>query len=65
MIVKKMRLFRGIDPEVMEGIANIYFEEKYTKDIVLSEKGEESESLYILEQGVFNLVIKNGRQPNL
>jgi CRP-like cAMP-binding protein len=65
MTLKKMRLFRGIDPEEMEGVANIYFEEKYTKDIVLSEKGEESESLYILEQGVFNLVIKKRRQPNL
>lgn len=39
MIVKKIDLFSGIDHELMEGIANIYFEEKYTKDIVLSEKG--------------------------
>ncbi len=60
MIVKEIDLFRGIDPEVMEEIANICSEEKYTKDTVLFEKGEEAESLYILEQGTLNLVIKNG-----
>ena len=60
MIVKEIDLFRGIDPEVMEEIANICSEEKYTKDTVLFENGEEAESLYILEQGALNLVIKNG-----
>lgn len=60
MIVKEIDLFRGIDPEVMEEIANICSEEKYTKDTVLFEKGEEAESLYILEQGALNLVIKDG-----
>ena len=60
MIVKEIDLFRGIDPEVMEEIVNICSEEKYTKDTVLFEKGEEAESLYILEQGALNLVIKNG-----
>ncbi len=60
MIVKEIDLFRGIDPEVMEEIANICSEEEYTKDTVLFEKGEEAESLYILEQGALNLVIKNG-----
>jgi len=60
MIVKEIDLFKGIDPEVMEEIANICSEEEYTKDTVLFEKGEEAESLYILEQGALNLVIKNG-----
>jgi CRP-like cAMP-binding protein len=60
MIVKEIDLFKGIDPEVMEEIANICSEEEYTKDTVLFEKGEEAASLYILEQGALNLVIKNG-----
>lgn len=60
MIVNEIDLFKGIDPEVMEKIANISSEEEYTKDTVLFEKGEEAESLYILEQGALNLVIKNG-----
>ena len=60
MIVKEIDLFRGIDREIMEEIANICSEEKYTKDTVLFEKGEEAKSLYILEQGALNLVIKNG-----
>ena len=60
MIVNEIDLFKGIDPEVMEEIANICSEEEYTKDTVLFEKGEEAESLYILEQGTLNLVIKNG-----
>ena len=51
MIVNEIDLFKGIDPEVMEKIANISSEEEYTKDTVLFEKGEEAESLYILEQG--------------
>lgn len=58
MIVNEIDLFKGIDPEVMEKIANISSEEEYTKDTVLFEKGEEAESLYILEQGALNLVIK-------
>ena len=60
MIVNEIDLFRGIDPEVMEEIANICSEEEYAKDTVLFEKGEEAESLYILEQGALNLVIKDG-----
>jgi len=60
MIVNEIDLFRGIDPEVMEEIANICSEEEYTKDTVLFEKGEEAEFFYILEQGTLNLVIKNG-----
>lgn len=60
MIVNEIDLFKGIDPEVMEEIANICSEEEYTKDTVLFEKGEEAECFYILEQGTLNLVIKNG-----
>jgi len=60
MIVNEIDLFRGIDPEVMEEIANICSEKEYAKDTVLFEKGEEAESLYILEQGALNLVIKDG-----
>ena len=60
MIVNEIDLFKGIDPEVMEEIANICSEEEYAKDTVLFEKGEEAEFFYILEQGTLNLVIKNG-----
>lgn len=60
MIINEIDLFKGIDPGVMEEIADICFEEEHTKDTVLFEKGEEAESLYILEQGALNLVIKNG-----
>ena len=37
MIVKEIDLFRGIDPEVMEAIANICSEEEYNKDTVLKQ----------------------------
>lgn len=60
MIVKEIDLFGGIDPHVMEEIANICSEEKYPKDTVLFEKGEKADTLYILEQGTINLLIKNG-----
>jgi hypothetical protein len=42
MIVNEIDLFKGIDPEVMEEIANICSEEEYAKDTVLFEKGEEA-----------------------
>jgi CRP/FNR family cyclic AMP-dependent transcriptional regulator len=60
MILKKTDLFKGIDFNVMEDIANICSEENYTKDTVLFEQGEEAECLYILEEGTVKLVIKNG-----
>ena len=59
MIVNEIDLFKGIDPEVTEAMANICSEEEYAKGTVLFEKGEEAEALYILEQGTLNLVIKN------
>ena len=44
MIVKEIDLFKGIDPEVTEAIANICSEEEYAKGTVLFEKGEEAEA---------------------
>ena len=60
MIIKEINLFKGIDFDVMEEIANICSEENYAKDTVLFEQGEKAERLYILEEGAIRLVIKNG-----
>jgi len=60
MIVKEIELFKGIDHEIMNEIANICFEESYAKETVLFEKGEDAERLYILLEGTVKLVIKNG-----
>ncbi len=60
MIIKEINLFKGIDFDVMEEIANICSEENYAKDTVLFEQGEKAERLYILEEGAVKLVIKNG-----
>ncbi len=60
MIIKETDLFKGIDFDVMEEIANICSEENYAKDTVLFEQGEKAERLYILEEGAVKLVIKNG-----
>jgi len=60
MIIKETDLFKGIDFDVMEEIANICSEENYAKDTVLFEQGEKAERLYILEEGTVKLVIKNG-----
>ncbi len=59
MIVKEIDLFKGIDPKIMEEIVNICSEENYTKDTLLFKKGEEADSLYILEEGSIKLVIEN------
>jgi len=60
MIVKEIDLFKGIDFNVMNKIADICTEENYTKDTVLFKKDDEAECLYILEEGTVNLVIQNG-----
>ena len=60
MIVKEIELFKGIEAEVMNQIANICSEENYSKDVVLFKKGEIAENLYILEEGSVHLVIENG-----
>lgn len=60
MIVKEIELFKGIEAEVMNQISNICSEENYSKGVVLFNKGEEAESLYILEEGSVHLVIGNG-----
>ena len=60
MIINETDLFKSINFEVMEEIANICSEEHYAKDTVLFEMGEKAEYLYILVEGTVNLVIKNG-----
>lgn len=60
MIINEVDLFEGIDPDVMEEIANICSEENYAKDTVLFKNGEEADCLYILEEGTIHLVIENG-----
>ena len=60
MIVKEIEIFKGIEPEVMNQIADICSEENYSKDVVLFKKGEKAENLYILEEGSVRLVIENG-----
>ena len=64
MLVKEIELFGGVAPGVLNEIADICLEEKYSKDTVLFEKGEDAEYLYILKQGVLNLHIKNGGSLN-
>jgi len=60
MILKETELFKGVDFEVMNEIADICSEESYSKDTVLFEKDEEAKCLYILFEGTVYLVIKNG-----
>ena len=60
MILQEIELFEGIDPEIMNEIVNICSEENYPQNTVLFKMGEEAECLYILEEGIVKLVIKNG-----
>lgn len=59
MIIKEIDLFKGIDFNIMEEIAGICSEKKYTKDTVLFKEGDKAGCLYILEKGTVNLIIKN------
>lgn len=59
-MIREIDLFKGIDADVINEIANICSEEIHTKDTVLFEKGQKVDALYILEEGTVNHVIKNG-----
>ncbi|MBW2320522.1 MAG: cyclic nucleotide-binding domain-containing protein [Deltaproteobacteria bacterium] len=60
MIIKEMELFKGIDHEIMNEIANICSEKSYAKGAVIFEKDEDANRLYILVEGTVKLKIKNG-----
>lgn len=60
MILRETDLFKGIRSEVMEEIERISIEEEHAKDTVLFEQDEKAERLYILQNGVVDLLIKNG-----
>lgn len=60
MIIKEIELFKGIDHEVMNAIADICSEKTYDKGTVIFEKDEEADRLYILVQGTVKLKITNG-----
>jgi len=60
MIIKEMELFKGIDHEIMNEIANMCSEKSYVKGTVIFEKDEEAKYLYILVEGTVKLKVKNG-----
>ena len=65
MILQEIDLFKGIDSGIMNEIANICSEENYAKDTVLFKKGEEANSLYILEDGAIDISIKGDKPLSL
>jgi CRP/FNR family transcriptional regulator/CRP/FNR family cyclic AMP-dependent transcriptional regulator len=60
MIIKEIELFKGIDHEIMNEIANICSEKSYAKGTVIFEKDEEAKRLYILVEGTVKLKVENG-----
>ena len=60
MIIKEIELFKGIDHEVMNAMANICSEKSYAEGAVIFEKDEEADRLYILVEGTVKLIIRNG-----
>ena len=60
MIIKEIDLFKGIDHEVMNAMANICSEKPYAEGAVIFEKDEEADRLYILVEGTVKLKITNG-----
>lgn len=60
MILKEIDLFKGIDYPVMEQIADVSSEVFFKKNDRIFEKGETADCLYILVEGVLNLVVEDG-----
>lgn len=60
MIISEIELFKGIDFEVINKIADNCSEVSYSKGTVLFKNNEKAKCLYILITGTVNLVIQNG-----
>lgn len=60
MIIKEIDLFKGIDHEIMNDIAEICSEKSYDKGTVIFEKDEPAKRLYILVEGTVKLKVING-----
>lgn len=57
MHITESGLFYGLDLKVMSKIADICSEEQYADGTVLFKEGENADNLYILEEGITNLLI--------
>jgi len=57
MHITESDLFYGLDLEVMRKMADICAEEGYGDKAVIFKEGEDAENLYILEQGIVDLLI--------
>jgi len=57
MHITESDLFYGLDLKVMSKIADICSEEQYADGTVLFKEGENADNLYILEEGIADLLI--------
>ena len=57
MHITESDLFYGLDLTVMSKIADICLEEKYADGTILFREGEKANNLYILEEGIAELLI--------
>ena len=57
MHITESDLFYGLDLNVMSKIADICSEEQYADGTVLFKEGENADNLYILEEGIADLLI--------
>ena len=57
MHITESDLFYGLDLTVMSKIADICSDEQYTEGTVLFKEGENADNLYILEEGITDLLI--------
>jgi len=57
MHITESDLFHGLDLNVMGKIADICLDEQYVDGTILFEEGEKAENLFILEEGIADLLI--------
>jgi CRP/FNR family cyclic AMP-dependent transcriptional regulator len=57
MHITESNLFYGLDLTVMSKIADICSEEQYAEGTVLFKEGENADNLYVLEEGITDLLI--------
>ena len=64
MFVEEIQLFKGFGPDFMEEITDAAQEVDFAEDLLLFNRGDPAENLYVLVEGSVNLFIKDGGSIN-
>ncbi|MBN2468247.1 MAG: cyclic nucleotide-binding domain-containing protein [Deltaproteobacteria bacterium] len=65
MFVKEVQLFKGIPSHIMDEIVKLIVEEEFPGGHVFHKRGDYAESMYILEEGVVEIVVEGKERVSI